>query len=51
MQRNWSLMKVWEKDRGEQDKSTNHKDASYFTLGGIGSDASTHCNWTTWHGV
>jgi len=30
---------------------TSHKNASYVTLGGIGPDAPTHINWTTWHVV
>ena len=36
---------------GEHDESTDHKDASYLTLGGIGPNASAHVNWTTWHDV
>jgi hypothetical protein len=31
--------------------NTDHKDASHFVRGGIGSYAPTHVNWTTWHDV
>ena len=48
MQRKKSLMDVREEE-GAKRNDTDHKNASYVTLRGIGPDAPTHVNWTTWH--